>query len=94
MISRWNRAAALVISLFGGSVNLILASHLFSLWRSFKWDTESEWEGSVDIWAVNGLGIIGGLSSAYFLTAAVANAIGFVGIIKVNILLRRADNSN
>ncbi|KAI0315973.1 hypothetical protein OF83DRAFT_1129353 [Amylostereum chailletii] len=82
MISRWNRAVALVTSLLGGVINLILASHLFSLWRSFKWDTESEWEGSVDIWAVNGLGIIGGLFAAYFLTAAIANGVGFVGIAK------------
>ncbi|KAI0268216.1 hypothetical protein BC834DRAFT_821407 [Gloeopeniophorella convolvens] len=79
---RWNRTLSLVASFFGASVNLILAINLFTLWRSLKWDTESEWEGSVDPWTVNSVGLVGGLSAAYLVTAAVASTVGFVGIVK------------
>ena len=76
----------LVTSFLGALLNTALAVQLFALWRSLKWDSESEWEGSLDPWTVNTLGLLGGLSAAYFVTAAVASAIGFVGIVKVSTL--------
>jgi len=82
---RWNRSMVLVTSLIGALLNSVLAVQLFALWRSLKWgDSESEWEGSLDPWTVNTLSLLGGLSAAYFVTAAVASAIGFAGIIKVS----------
>lgn len=72
----------LVTSFIGALVNTVLAVQLFYLWRSLKWDSESEWEGSLDPWTVNTLSLLGGLSAAYFVTAAVASAIGFTGIVK------------
>jgi len=72
----------LVSSFIGALFNSVLAVQLFALWRSLKWDSESEWEGSLDPWTVNSLSLLGGLSAAYFVTAAVANAIGFAGIVK------------
>lgn len=82
---RWNRSMVLVTSLMGALLNSVLAIQLFALWRSLKWgDSESEWEGSLDPWTVNTLSLLGGLSAAYFVTAAVASAIGFAGIVKVS----------
>jgi hypothetical protein len=80
---RWNRTVVLVISFIGALLNSVLAIQLFSLWRSLRWDSESEWEGSLDPWTVNILSLLGGLSAAYFVTAAVASSIGFTGIAKV-----------
>jgi len=79
---RWNRTVVLVASLIGVLVNFLLAIQVFALWRSLKWDSESEWEGSLDPWTVNSLSLLGGISAAYFLTAAVASTIGFAGIVK------------
>ncbi|TFY73859.1 hypothetical protein EWM64_g10153 [Hericium alpestre] len=79
---RWNRTASLIISLFGAFTNLVFALQLFAVWSSFKWEAESEWEGSVDSWTVNGAKVVGGLAAAYFLAAAVASAAGFIGIVK------------
>jgi hypothetical protein len=83
---RWNRTVVLAASLIGALVNFILAIQVFALWRSLKWDSESEWEGSLDPWTVNSLSLLGGISAAYFLTAAVASTIGFTGIVKVGTL--------
>ncbi|KAI0005056.1 hypothetical protein BJV74DRAFT_762769 [Russula compacta] len=79
---RWNRTMVIVTSSIGALLNSVLAVQLFALWRSLKRDSESEWEGSLDPWTVNSLGLLGGLSAAYFVTAAVASAIGFAGIVK------------
>ncbi|KAI9513354.1 hypothetical protein F5148DRAFT_295130 [Russula earlei] len=79
---RWNRTTVLVASFIGALFNSLLAVQLSTLWRSLKWDSESEWEGSLDPWTVNILSLLGGLSTAYFVTAAVASAIGFAGIVK------------
>ncbi|KAN0132646.1 hypothetical protein V8E53_009662 [Lactarius tabidus] len=79
---RWNRTVVLVASFIGALANFILAIQVLALWRSLKWDSESEWEGSLDPWTVNSLSLLGGISAAYFLTAAVASAIGFTGIVK------------
>jgi len=73
----------LVTSFIGALLNSVLAIRLFTLWRSLKGgDSESEWEGSLDPWTVNILSLLGGLSAAYFVTAAIASAIGFAGIVK------------
>jgi hypothetical protein len=82
---RWHRTTVLVASSIGALLNSVLAVQLFALWRSLKWDSESEWEGSLDPWTVNTLSLLGGLSAAYFVTAAVASAIGFAGIVKVSL---------
>ncbi len=74
----------LLTSFVGAFFNSVLAVQLFTLWRSLKRDSESEWEGSLDPWTVNSLSLLGGLSAAYFVTAAVASAIGFAGIVKVS----------
>ncbi len=74
----------LVTSFIGALFNSLLAIQLFALWRSLRRDSESEWEGSLDPWTVNTLSLLGGLSAAYFVTAAVASAIGFTGIVKVS----------
>jgi len=76
------RTPSLIISLLGAFINLAFAIQLIALWRSFKWDTESEWEGSADSWTVNGIKFVGSLSAAYFMTAAVACTAGFIGILK------------
>lgn len=84
-MSRWNRTVVLVASFIGALANLILAIQVLALWRSLKRDSESEWEGSLDPWTVNSLSLLGGVSAAYFLTAAVASTIGFTGIVKVSL---------
>ena len=81
VMPRWNRTVVLAASLVGALVNFILAIQVFALWSTLKWD--SEWEGSLDPWTVNSLSLLGGISAAYFLTAAVASTIGFSGIVKV-----------
>jgi len=74
----------MVASLTGALINFILAIQVFTLWRTLKWDSESEWEGSLDPWTVNTFSLLGGISAAYFVTAAVASTIGFTGIAKVS----------
>ena len=80
---RWHRTASALISLLGAFTYLAFAIQLFALWRSVKWDSESEWEGSADSWTTNGVKLVGGLSVAYFVSGAVASAVGFIGIVKV-----------
>lgn len=80
---RWSRTAALAIAFLGALTNFAFACQLFALWRTFKSDTESEWEGSIDSWTVNGFKLVGTLSAAYFVTAAAASTTGLVGIFKV-----------
>ena len=87
IMPRWNRSMVLVTSLLGAVLNSVLAIQLVALWRTLKKDSESEWEGSLDPWTVNTLSLLGGLSAAYFVTAAVACSIGFAGIIKVRLQL-------
>jgi hypothetical protein len=95
IMPRWNRTVVLVTSFIGALFNTLLAIQLFALWRSLRWDSESEWEGSLDPWTVKSLSILGGLLAAYFVTAAIASSIGFAGIFKVccSALVMRALNS-
>ena len=82
-----SRTVSLIISVLGTLANIILAIQLVSLWRSFKWDTESEWEGTADPWTTDGIKLVVSLSVAYFAIAAVASIVGFIGIIKVRLTL-------
>ena len=87
-----SRTVSLIISVLGALANIILAVQLVSLWRSFKWDTESEWEGTADHWTTDGIKLVVSLSVAYFAIAAVASIVGFIGIIKVRLTLSLTSN--
>ena len=83
---RWKKVAALALAALCSAANFALAVSLYSLWRSSKRDAqqlgESEWGGLANAW-VKSVNALGGLAAFYFLTAALANAIGFVGMLKV-----------
>jgi hypothetical protein len=81
MYSRSNRSAAIAITLFGSIVNFFLAIQVLTIWRSVKWEPESEWEGSSDPWKLDGVKIVGALLAAYFAAAAVVSFLGFIGIV-------------
>jgi hypothetical protein len=83
MYSRNDRSAAIAITLFGAIVNFFLTLQVLTLWRSLKWESESDWEASADQWALNGFKILGGLLSAYFAASAALSFVGFIGIINV-----------
>jgi len=78
----WARTASLVITLLGAIFNVALAVQVLTLWRSIKWEPESEWEGSVDVWKIDGVKLVWGLLTAYFAAAATACLVGFLGIVK------------
>jgi len=82
MPSKSHRTTSLVISLLGAVFNLALATQVLSLWKSIKWEPESEWEGAVDVWKTHGVKLVWGLVAAYFAAAATACLVGFLGIIK------------
>lgn len=92
---RWKKVAALALAALCSAANFCLAVSLYSVWRSSKRDAqqlgESEWEGLANAW-VRSINALGGLTAFYFLIAALANAIGFVGMVKVRggiIIVRR-----
>ena len=80
---RLDRSVSLAASIAGALFNYALAIRLLASWRSLGWDSESEWEGSGDVWALDSIKLIWGLLSAYFAAAAVACFLGFIGIAKV-----------
>ena len=82
----YNRSASLAITLLGAVSNLALTIQVVALWRSLKWEPESEWEASGDNWKVDGVKIIWGLVSGYFTCAATVSTVGLLGIIKVNFI--------
>ncbi|EMD40871.1 hypothetical protein CERSUDRAFT_111451 [Gelatoporia subvermispora B] len=77
-----HRSISLVASIAGALFNYAFAVRLLASWRSLGWDSESEWEGSGDAWAVDSIKLIWGLLSAYFAAAAIACFLGFIGIAK------------
>jgi|ERR1700722_11504477 len=81
---RSTRSASLAITLLSVILHLALAIRLISSWRSLKSEPESEWEGST---RVDGLKLIWGLLSAYFVAASAVSFIGFIGVIKVIFIL-------
>ncbi|CAL1701002.1 unnamed protein product [Somion occarium] len=76
------RMIVLGSSFIGAFVNTALAIRLLALWRSLRWESESEWEGSADAWRVDPVKLVWGLLSAYFALAAAASAVGFFGIAR------------
>ncbi|TFK46892.1 hypothetical protein OE88DRAFT_1738947 [Heliocybe sulcata] len=78
--------ASLIISFFGVVGNAAIAFKLLSLWRSFKWEFEVDWEtegaGSSWLWGIQGVKLAWGLLSIYFMASAVSSLIGFVGVLK------------
>jgi hypothetical protein len=93
MLSRWRKTAALFISALCAALNLIIACQIFVLWHTFKHNSENESEGLASAW-VKALNVLGGLVSLYFLTAAGANIVGFVGIVKVRRILLGSRNAS
>ncbi|TBU49351.1 hypothetical protein BD309DRAFT_851654 [Dichomitus squalens] len=77
-----SRSLSLAGSLLGAVCNLAFALRLLTLSRSLGWESESEWEGSVDVWAVDSVRLVWGLLFAYFAAAAASCSIGFIGIAK------------
>ncbi|KAF8239000.1 hypothetical protein L208DRAFT_173834 [Tricholoma matsutake] len=77
-----SRSAALGITLFGAVSNFAFTIQVLALWRSLKWEPESEWEASGDDWKVDGVKVIWGLVSGYFACAATVCIIGILGILK------------
>lgn len=86
-MSRPDRSASLAIASFGTIANIAFATQVLTAWHSFKWEPESEWEASVGKWRIDGLKIIWVLLSTYFVSAAMVCSTGFVGIVKVFVLL-------
>jgi hypothetical protein len=80
-----NRSASLIISLLGAIFNFTFAVHVLAAWRSIKSESDSEWEGAPDSWRVDGVKLVWGLLSAYFVAATSACLVGFAGIINVRL---------
>jgi hypothetical protein len=74
------RSTSLAITLLGVIANSTFSIHLITTWRSFKWDHESEYDGSR---RVDGLKLFSALLAAYFAAASLVSLIGFIGILKV-----------
>jgi len=82
MTRRFHRSVSLAVSLAGALFNYAFAVRLLASWRSLGWDSDSEWEGSGDVWRIDSIKLIWGLLSAYFAAAAIACLLGFIGIAK------------
>ncbi|CAE6514884.1 unnamed protein product [Rhizoctonia solani] len=76
------RTATLVLAGLGAVGNAYAAIHLVTLWWRMRKETESEWEGSADIWTLDIARILGGLVCTYMAIASVACAAGFYGALK------------
>ncbi|KAH9938296.1 uncharacterized protein B0H18DRAFT_966484 [Fomitopsis serialis] len=82
MTRRFERSVSIAASLVGAGLNFVLAVRLLALWRSLGWESESEWEGSGDVWRVDSVKIVWGLLSTYFAAASLACFVGFLGLAK------------
>jgi len=76
------RILSLFVSLIGAIINLAFAIQFLSAWRSLRWEPESEWEGSENGWRVDGVKLVWGLLSGYFVVTATICVVGVVGIVK------------
>ncbi|KAH7908323.1 hypothetical protein BJ138DRAFT_1091488 [Hygrophoropsis aurantiaca] len=94
MLRKSDRVASLGFSLFGALVNFVIATQLLGAWRSFKWEPESEWEGSEYSISKNGISITWALLTAYFAAAFAICSFGVVGIVRVRILVMSLFNSS
>ena len=79
-----SRNLSLAGSLVGALCNFAFAVRLLTMSRSLGWESESEWEGSGDVWAVDYVRVVWALLFAYFAAASASCFIGFVGIAKVS----------
>ena len=77
------RILSLFVSLIGVIINFAFAIQFLSAWRSLRWEPESEWEGSENGWHVDGVKLVWGLLSGYFVVTATICVVGVVGIVKV-----------
>ncbi|KAG2156421.1 hypothetical protein DEU56DRAFT_723733 [Suillus clintonianus] len=77
-----NRTTSLAISLFGAVFNFALAARLLGTWRSFKWESESEWESSEYSISKDGVRLVWALLCAYFAAASAICFFGLAGIIR------------
>ena len=77
------RSLSLSISLVGAIISFAFAVQLLSAWRSLRWESESEWEGSENSWRGDGVKLVWGLLSGYFAVTAAICVVGFIGIVKV-----------
>jgi len=97
-MSRYNRSASTLITLFGAIANSVLTIQVLAAWRSIKWEPDSEWESSEQKWQLTSVKIIWGLLSIYFASAASVCAIGFHGVVKVRhtitLLLKSINQQN
>lgn len=66
----------------GAVGNAYAAIHIIALWWTMRKETESEWEGSADIWTLDVARILGALICTYMAMASVACAAGFYGTLK------------
>ena len=80
-----HRMFVLAASLSGAVINSAFAFRFLSVWRSARWEHESEWEGIDTVWKVDPVKLIMGMLSVYFTIAAVLSYIGFFGIAKVRV---------
>ncbi|KAB5595548.1 hypothetical protein CTheo_1009 [Ceratobasidium theobromae] len=76
------RTATLVLAGLGAVGNAYAATHLIALWWTMQTESESEWEGSADIWTLDVARILGALICTYMTIASVACAAGFYGTLK------------
>ncbi|KAI0772092.1 hypothetical protein BD413DRAFT_52927 [Trametes elegans] len=76
------KTLSLAGSLAGAVCNLAFALRLLAFSRSLGGESESEWESSIDVWAVDSVRLVWGLLFFYFAAAAASCFIGFVGIAK------------
>ncbi|KAF8514851.1 hypothetical protein BU17DRAFT_52119 [Hysterangium stoloniferum] len=81
MRCNYNRTATLVLAIGGTLLNASAVLELLALWRTLKWESESEWEGSEN-YTVGGLRVVWCLLTAYFTLAALACIVGIIGVVK------------
>ncbi|KAG1815758.1 uncharacterized protein BJ212DRAFT_1481514 [Suillus subaureus] len=77
-----HRTTSLVVSLFGAVFNFVVAARLLGVWRSFKWEPESEWESSEYSISKDGVRLVWALLCAYFAVASTICFIGLAGIVR------------
>ncbi|KAF8622127.1 hypothetical protein AX15_007259 [Amanita polypyramis BW_CC] len=79
---RLHRVATLIVAFSGAILNLLAAVQLFTLWHSFRWETESEWDWLGDKWRADGIKVVWFLLCGYCTSAAIISAVGLAGAIK------------